>query len=135
MPAKIDGRTKAAVLRFIAAYDAKNGRGGVSAASRKFKVTRVTISRWLTKNPSAKKQAKPVKAAKAAKAAKVAKVVKTKKRKYTKRTPKAAKVVHRRGRRPSAAPRVTAFARGLVEVAALQAKIANQMLKLASVVA
>jgi hypothetical protein len=130
MPAKIDGRTKAAVLRFIAAYDAKNGRGGISAASRKFKVTRVTISRWLAKNPSAKKKAKPAKAKK---------VVKTvKKRKYTRRAPKAVKVVRRRrrrGRRPSSAPRMKAFAKGLIAVAVLQAKIADQMKKLASVVA
>lgn len=152
MPAKIDGRTKTAVLKFIADFDAKNGRGGISAASRKYKITRVTITRWLKSEPSAKGKVK-AKKAKAGRPAKVVKVAKVRKVRKAKKVVKAAKVVKapkvkkaagRRGRpakaksalrQSSGTTGMGAFAAGLIAVAELQSQIAIQMKKLAAVVA
>lgn len=53
---------KKAVVDFVADYDAKNGRGGKSAAAKKFKVSPLTVASWI-KAP-AKKSAKKVSAAK-----------------------------------------------------------------------
>ena len=40
-------KEKAQVLSFVEEHNAENGRGGISAASRKFGVTALTISNWL----------------------------------------------------------------------------------------
>lgn len=63
---------KQEVVDFLVQYNSKNGRGGQSAASKKFKVTPLTISAWL----KAAGVAPAVKAVKAVKAAKAAKAVK-----------------------------------------------------------
>ena len=64
---------KAEVVNFVHAYNAKNGRGGQSAAAAKFGITQLTISAWLKKTGSAPKTGKA--AAKSA-AGDVGKVVK-----------------------------------------------------------
>ncbi len=67
---------KKEVVSFVAQYNSANGRGGQSAAAKKFKVTPLTISAWLksagAKPPGKKikKAAKPVKARKAGKSKK-----------------------------------------------------------------
>ena len=38
---------KKEVVDFVSQYNSKNGRGGQSAASNKFKVTPLTISAWI----------------------------------------------------------------------------------------
>jgi transposase len=38
---------RAEILAYIEKYDAKKGRGGQSAAAKKFNVSRVTIINWL----------------------------------------------------------------------------------------
>lgn len=48
------------VVDFVTAYNQKNGRGGQSAAARKFKITILTVSSWLKGSGSA-----PAKASKA----------------------------------------------------------------------
>ena len=74
---------KQEVVDFLVQYNSKNGRGGQSAASKKFNVTPLTISTWLkaagvapAAKKAAKKAAKAAKVAKAVKPAKVAKAVK-----------------------------------------------------------
>jgi len=72
---------KQEVVDFVIAYNSANGRGGQSAASKKFKVTPLTISAWIKgsgKKAAAKpgKKTKPAKAAKPAKAPKAAKTAK-----------------------------------------------------------
>lgn len=72
---------KKEVVDFVSQYNSKNGRGGQSAASNKFKVTPLTISAWIKASgapATAKKGAKaaPVKAVKAVKPAKAAKAAK-----------------------------------------------------------
>lgn len=62
---------KQEVVNFVAQYNSANGRGGQSAAAKKYKVTPLTISAWL-KALGGKKAAKAGKAAKTAKPAKVA---------------------------------------------------------------
>ena len=62
---------KKEVVDFVIAYNSANGRGGQSAASKKFKVTPLTISGWI--KASGSKAAKPAKKAKVAKAPKAAK--------------------------------------------------------------
>ena len=75
------------VVSFVVQYNSKNGRGGQSAAAKKFKVTPLTISAWLkaagvakagkaAPKKSAKKAAKKTKPAKAVKKAKAPKGVK-----------------------------------------------------------
>lgn len=61
---------KQEVIDFVAEYNAKNGRGGQSAAARKFNITILTVSSWLKGNgkpsvklPSADKAAQGAKAA------------------------------------------------------------------------
>lgn len=70
---------KQKIVDFVTDYNAANGRGGQSAAMNKFKVTPLTIAKWIKnsgKKPAVKatikQAAKPVKVAKAAKAAKPA---------------------------------------------------------------
>lgn len=72
---------KQEIVDFISQYNSQKGRGGQSAASKKYKVTPFTISAWMKasgapKTAKAVKEAKPAKAAKAAKPAKVAKAAK-----------------------------------------------------------
>lgn len=77
---------KKEVVDFVAKYNSENGRGGQSAAAKKFKVTQLTISAWLKAfGGKAAKGAKPAKAAKAAKSApaKPAKIEKAKKSKMS----------------------------------------------------
>lgn len=63
---------KTEIVNFIKQYNSTNGRGGQSAAAKKFKVTPLTISAWLkaagVKAPGKKivKAAKPAKAKKGA---------------------------------------------------------------------
>lgn len=69
------------IVDFVVQHNASQGRGGQSAASKKFKVTPLTISAWLkaagaAPKGSAKKVAKNVKAVKAVKVAKTVKAVK-----------------------------------------------------------
>ena len=52
---------KQEVIDFVNQYNADNGRGGQSAAARKFNISQLTISAWLKK--SGKKAAKPAKKA------------------------------------------------------------------------
>ncbi len=74
---------KKEVVDFVIQYNSKNGRGGQSVASKKFKVTPLTISAWIkaagvasSAKPTAKKAKKAAKPAakKAKKAAKPAAV-------------------------------------------------------------
>lgn len=60
---------KREVVEFVKNHDAKNGRGGQSAASRKFGVTPLTISAWLKAAGAGKKKAAKKVAKKAAKKA------------------------------------------------------------------
>lgn len=65
---------KKEVTDFVVAYNAANGRGGASTASKKFGISPLTVVAWLeaagvSSKGSGKKAAKPVKAAKAPKAA------------------------------------------------------------------
>lgn len=57
---------KKEIVDFVAQYNTANGRGGQSAASKKYKVTPLTISAWLKASgaPKVKKAAKPAKAPK-----------------------------------------------------------------------
>ncbi len=70
---------KKEIVDFVIAYNSTNGRGGQSEASKKFKVTPLTISAWIKSSGKkaaakpGKKKALPVKTAKAAKPAKAAK--------------------------------------------------------------
>ena len=68
-------KQKANVLEFVNAHNAEKGRGGAAAASRKFKISQITIGQWVKKfggeapSSSAPKKAgepgrKPAKAAK-----------------------------------------------------------------------
>jgi transposase-like protein len=63
---------KQEVIDFVKKYNSANGRGGQSAAARKFKITPLTIAAWLrsagVKTPT-KKASKVVKTAKARKGA------------------------------------------------------------------
>lgn len=60
---------KKEILKFIEDYNAKNGRGGQSAAVKKYKVTPLSIGAWLKKAGSEKGATKAVKVAKVAKEA------------------------------------------------------------------
>lgn len=51
---------KAEVLSFVDSVNAKKGRGGAAAASRKFKISQITIGQWV------KKSGAPTKAKKSA---------------------------------------------------------------------
>lgn len=70
---------KQEVVAFVAAYNAKNGRGGQNQAAKKFKLSVLTVSAWL-KAAGAKKPAKKVVSKKVAK-----KVVKKAAKKTAKR--------------------------------------------------
>jgi hypothetical protein len=72
---------KKEVVDFVNGYNTANGRGGLSKATDKFKISQITIATWLKKSGAPAKA--PVKAAQAPKAAPAAKVV---------QAPKAAKV-------------------------------------------
>lgn len=41
---------KAAVLSYVDEVNAKKGRGGAAAASRKFKISQITIGQWVKKS-------------------------------------------------------------------------------------
>lgn len=56
------------IVNFVTEYNEKNGRGGQSAASKKFNVSPLTISSWL--KSSGKAPAKKKRGRKASKAAK-----------------------------------------------------------------
>ena len=49
MAVRYDQKKKDEVEAFIQNYNEKNGRGGQSAAAKKYKVTPITISNWLKK--------------------------------------------------------------------------------------
>ena len=49
MAVRYDQKKKDEVVAFILDYNQKNGRGGQSAAAKKFKITPITISNWLKK--------------------------------------------------------------------------------------
>ena len=61
---------KKEILQFVQDYNSAKGRGGQSAASKKYNVTQLTISAWIKASgtkPSSKAAAKPAKSAKPAK--------------------------------------------------------------------
>ncbi len=60
---------KKAVLEFVAQVNAKKGRGGMTAAAKKFKVTPLTVSNWIAKFGGGAPTGAPKAAAKVAKAA------------------------------------------------------------------
>ncbi len=69
---------KAEIVSFIEAFDAKNKRGGMKAASDKYGVSVVTLSNWKKKGKGPKKRrakAKKVSAKRTVKTAALAKVV------------------------------------------------------------
>jgi transposase-like protein len=72
---------KAEILEFITKTNAESGRGGQSAASKKFGISQLTLSSWIKKaaNPGAPKgkPGRKPKADKVEKAAKVANAVRT----------------------------------------------------------
>lgn len=68
---------KKEVVDFVAKYNSENGRGGQSAAAKKFKVTQLTISAWLKAFGGKAKAAKAAKSA-PAKPAKIEKAKKSK---------------------------------------------------------
>lgn len=79
------------IVSFVVQYNTKNGRGGQSAAAKKFKVTPLTISAWLKAAGVAKAgKAAPKKAAKKTKTAKAVKKAKA---------PKAAKKAKASGKK------------------------------------
>ena len=49
MAVRYDQKKKDEVVAFIKDYNEKNGRGGQSAAAKKFGITAITISNWLKK--------------------------------------------------------------------------------------
>jgi hypothetical protein len=51
---------KAEILAYIEKYTLKKGRGAQSAASKKFKVSRVTLMNWLKGGIGGKKAKKPI---------------------------------------------------------------------------
>jgi transposase-like protein len=61
---------KKEIVNFVLQHNSANGRGGQSAAAKKFNVTPLTISAWLKSAGAAKSAKKAAKAAKPAKAAK-----------------------------------------------------------------
>lgn len=89
---------KQEVVDYVNQVNAQNGRGGQSAAAKKFGVSVLTVSAWLkaagvakvAKVVEAPKTAAPVKAAKAAKPVKAAKAVKAPKAAKAVKAPKAA---------------------------------------------
>jgi transposase-like protein len=85
------------IVSFVVQYNSKNGRGGQSAAAKKFKVTPLTISAWLKAAGVAKSgKAAPKKAAK--KAVKKAKAPKAAKKAKTPKAAKKAKAGGKKGR-------------------------------------
>ena len=67
---------KKEVVDFVIQYNISNGRGGQSAAAKKFKVTPLTIAAWLKAAGAGKTAKTAAKASQVAKAAKVAKPAK-----------------------------------------------------------
>ncbi len=71
---------KQEVVDFVIAYNAANGRGGLSKAAEKFNISQISISTWLKSagaaSPKAAKKAAKVKTPKAPKAAKAPKAKK-----------------------------------------------------------
>lgn len=45
-------KQKAAVISYVEEVNAKKGRGGAAAASRKFKISQITIGQWIKKSGS-----------------------------------------------------------------------------------
>lgn len=82
---------KAEILEFITKTNAESGRGGQSAASKKFGISQLTLSSWIKKaaNPGAPK-GKPGRKPKAGKVEKVAKVTNAVRTVKLGRPPKAA---------------------------------------------
>lgn len=60
---------KKAVLDYVAQVNAKKGRGGMTAAARKFKITPLTVSNWIAKLGGSAATGAPKANAKEAKAA------------------------------------------------------------------
>lgn len=51
---RYEAKSKDKIIRFINSFNAKNGRGGVASASRKFKISQLTLSRWVKGGSSPK---------------------------------------------------------------------------------
>ena len=49
MVTRYDQKTKDEVVTFIVDYNAKNGRGGQSAAAKKWQLNPITIKSWMVK--------------------------------------------------------------------------------------
>lgn len=60
---------KKAVLEYVAQVNAKKGRGGMTAAAKKFKITPLTVSNWIAKLGGSAASSAPKANAKEAKAA------------------------------------------------------------------
>lgn len=55
---------KAEILKFIEDFNTKNGRGGQTAAAKKFKVSQLSLSKWVNEGPApAKGPGRPAKGA------------------------------------------------------------------------
>lgn len=55
---------KAEILKFIEDFNNKNGRGGQTAAAKKFKVSLLSLSKWVNEGPApAKGPGRPAKSA------------------------------------------------------------------------
>jgi transposase-like protein len=68
---------KGKVVAFVTEHNAKNGRGGQSAAAEKFKISQITIAAWLKKSGvKSSGKAKATKAGKVTKATKATKATK-----------------------------------------------------------
>jgi hypothetical protein len=54
---------RAGILAYVVAYNAKQGRGGQTAAAKKYKVSAITIGAWMKKSgasaPRSRKAGKP----------------------------------------------------------------------------
>ena len=49
MATRYDQKTKDQVVAFIVDYNARNGRGGQSAAAKKWKLNPITVKAWMEK--------------------------------------------------------------------------------------
>lgn len=62
---RYSAKEKADILAFVESVNAEKGRGGQSAASKKYKISPLTISNWIKAGAGAAPAAKPAAAASA----------------------------------------------------------------------
>lgn len=123
MASKYDEKTKEEVVAFIRQYNEENGRGGQSAAVKKWNLNAVTVKSWLEK-AGVETPGRGGKKKRAGRKGRVAKVAKAEK------APAAAKTAAKRGRggRPRKAAAADEFANILNRMVAIR----NQMASLES---